>query len=169
MTQDTLDAGRFDFVTSLIDADKAENGAFCQFLDPNGELLYLPGAKLPDGAMDASKAVGAYVRSSNSNAYDEHTERMTRQALERNKRAKTDADKTNLALRNQKRTTPEIFAGLVTRFLNTSASAPGEWEPTYEQKLAFALNPHLKPNVDRVLAFAGEPSNYPAQGNVDAV
>lgn len=168
MTQANAGNG-FDFISSLLSDQLIEDGAFCHFNSPaDGEPLYLPGAKRDDGTMDESKAVGAFVRSTSSKAYDAHIDAVTRKAVSGNRKAKTDAQKQELVLKQLKEEAPQGFAVLVARFQNTSL-AGGVWSPSIEEKLALASDPQNKWMVDRVNEFAGNTENYPAiPGNAAA-
>lgn len=168
MTQTNAGHG-FDFVTSLLSNNLIEDGAFCHFNSPaDGEPLYLPGAKREDGSMDASKAVGAYVRSTASKAYDAHIDAVTRRAVSGNRKAKTEAQKQDLVLKQLKEESPTSFAVLIARFQNTS-TAGGVWAPVFEEKLTLAADPTNRWMVDFCLKFAENTENYPAEaGNADA-
>lgn len=153
----------FDFVESLIGADLMEEGAFCQFLHPQtGEPLYLPNSKRADGTYDPDKAVGVYVRSTASRAFAQWQDELLRRAVGNGRRAKTEAQKEEVALKQIKSERPEKFVVLVTRFQNTASKAPGVSTPSDDEKRALAQNPNLGPILDRIFAFAEDMANYPA-------
>jgi len=165
---------RFSFVASRLSVNLLEEGAFCHFNDPaTGDPLYLPGATLPDGSKDPAKKVGAYVRSTASKIYDAHVKRVTRRAIAENRKAKTELARQEVVVAQLEKERPEGFAVLVARFLNTSVTEPGEWEPSAEEKMAIAMDPHQSSIVSQVQTFAEESTNYPAEeiaaeGNAEA-
>lgn len=159
---------KFDFVDGLLGHDAIEDGAFCHWLDPRtGEPLYLPGAKRKDGSMDPELAVGAYVRSTSSKAYDAFEKSLARRSITASRRARSESQRQEVVFKQIETERPERFAALVTRFKNTSQAKPGVWTPTDEEKSTLAANTHMKPFVDHVMTFAEDISNYPAASGND--
>jgi hypothetical protein len=155
----------FSFVSSLVAVDLIEDGAFCQFNHPEtGEPLYLPGAQREDGSFDASKAVGAYVRSTSSQAYDAFKKTLTRTNFRSGRRAKSEVQRDEVLLSNMEKEDPAKLCVLITRFQNTSLQAPGlgVWTPSEEEKLVIVKDPHNKVHMDKCLVFADEIANYPS-------
>lgn len=160
---------QFDFVESLLADDLLEQGAFCHWLNPaTGEPLYLPGDAMADGTPNPELAVGAYVRSTSSVAYEEFEKRSTRSNVSLNRKARSEAQRQEIILAQIDKETPQKFAVLVTRFKNTSIGNPGEWVPTEAEKLEIARTPKNKAIVLQTLAFSEDTANYPAAGNADA-
>lgn len=163
---------KFDVISSVVDADAMENGAWCHLRSPivpdgdeQGPLMYRDPERM-------TMPCRAKVRSFRSKAYTSKDFAIQSKAMNIASRGKGQKreDALNDAMMSER---PRKFATLLVGLENCSSGSKGLETMTDQEAVAFAQDPGNKAYVDQIMSFAFDDNNFPGAaataGNAEAL
>lgn len=143
----------FDALDSAYDDDKIENGAWMDFIGPDGEPWQIE--------VDGKKyTVGAKVRSVLSTRYDRHLDQSQTGTANKIRKLKSEEQRRQVMMKELKADQPRSFSILVAEMRNISKKQLGAIAVPESDLLHFANITKNKKWVKQALEFAEDDSNY---------